>query len=164
MKYKVGDCVIHIHEGACKIIKIENMDFGEGKVKYYVLKPYFDASTGIIRIPVENATQIRPHISRRNAQILVKKIKKNHTVWINDNRKRKEHFQNLIVSGDLESLASIAHTVYLKRNEFAKAKKSMPLTDQNLATLCEKLLNEELAIALGIDLDKVPTYIEKHSK
>ena len=70
----------------------------------------------------------------------------------------------MIITGDLESLASVAHTIYMKKAEFAKMKKSLPLTDQNLATFCERLLNEELAIALGIKLEKVPEYIEKHSK
>lgn len=164
MKFSVGDCVVHRHEGVCKITKIENTDFGDGKTKYYVLKPYFGNAVSIIRIPVDKADQIRPHISKRNAQLLVKKLKKSKTVWINDNRKRKEHFQNMIVSGDLEALASIAHTILIKKNEFIKAKKAMPLTDQNLATFCEKLLNEELAVALGIKLEDVESYITKHSK
>lgn len=163
-KFSVGDCVVHRQEGVCKIVKIENADFGDGKIKYYVLKPYFGVASSTIRIPVDNATQIRPHISKRSAQLLIKKIRHSKTVWINDNRKRKTYFQNMIVSGDLESLASIAHTVYMKKAEFAKMKKSLPLTDQNLATFCERLLNEELAIALGIKLEKVPEYIEKHSK
>lgn len=164
MKFSVGECVVHRHEGVCKISKIETADFGDGKTKYYVLKPYFGTAVSVIRIPVEKADQIRPHISKRSAQMLVKKLKRSRTVWINDNRKRKEHFQNMIISGDLEALASIAHTIYIKKNEFAKAKKSMPLTDQNLATFCEKLLTEELAVALGIKLEDVDAYITKHSK
>ncbi|MCQ2753076.1 MAG: hypothetical protein MJ206_02340 [Bacilli bacterium] len=163
-KFAIGDCVVHRHEGVCKVVKIENADFGDGKTKYYVLKPYFNTQCSTIRIPVEKATQIRPHISKRNAQLLIKKIRRSKTVWINDNRKRKTYFENMIVSGDLTALASVAHTVYMKRNEFAKMKKSLPLTDQNLATFCERLLNEELAIALGIKLEDVPAYIEKHSK
>ncbi len=164
MKFKVGECVVHRHEGVCKITKIENADFGDGKTKYYVLKPYFLNNSSLIRIPVEKSEQIRPHISKRNAQLLVHKLKRSRTVWINDNRKRKEHFQSMIVTGDLEALASIAHTILLKKNEFIKAKKSMPLTDQNLANFCERLLNEELAVALGITPDKVEEYIAKHSK
>ena len=164
MSFKVGDCVVHRHEGVCKICKIETQDFGDGKTKYFVLKPYFGEPITIIRIPVDKCTQIRNHISKRSAQELVKKLKKGKTNWINDNRKRKEHFQNMIASGDLESLASIAHTVYIKKTEFAKVKKSMPLTDQNLANFCEKLLREELAVALGIKLEDVDAYIEKHSK
>lgn len=164
MDFKVGDNVVHRHEGVCRVSKIVNTDFGSGKTKYYVLKPIYSNTESIIRIPVDNATQIRHHISKRNAQILVKKIRKGKAVWINDNRKRKEYFQKMITAGDLESLATVAHTVYVKKAEFAKAKKSMPLTDQNLANFCERLLLEELAIALGINLDKVDAYIEKHSK
>lgn len=163
-KFSVGDCVVHRHEGVCKIARIENADYGEGKTKYYVLKPYFGAESSTIRIPIDKAEQIRPHISRRNAQLLIKKIRRSKATWINDNRKRKTYFQNMIASGDLEALASVAHTVYMKKSEFAKMKKSLPLTDQNLATFCERLLNEELAIALGIKLEDVPIYIEKHSK
>ena len=55
-------------------------------------------------------------------------------------------------------------SVLIKKNEFIKAKKSMPLTDQNLATFCEKPLNEELAVALGIKLEDIEKYIAKHSK
>jgi len=164
MNFEKNDCVVHRHEGVCKIIKIETNNFGNGKIKYYVLKPYYGNTASLIRIPVNNCTQIRHHISKKTAQMLVKKIRKGKTSWINDNRKRKEHFQSIIASGDLESLASVAHTVYIKKNEFAKLKKSMPLTDQNLANFCEKLLNEELAIALGIELSEVDAYIEKHSK
>lgn len=164
MKFSVGDCVVHRHEGVCKITKIENIDYGEGKTKYYVLKPYFGDEHSLIRIPVEKDDQIRNHISKRNAQQLVKKIKRSKTVWINDNRKRKEHFQSMIVTGDLEALAGVAHTIYMKKNEFLKAKKSMPLTDQNLANFCERLLKEELAVALGIKLEQVDEYIAKHSK
>lgn len=164
MNFKVGDCVVHRHEGVCKIVKIENTNFGDGKKKYYVLKPYYVDNQSIIRIPVDNSTQIRNHISKRMAQTLVKTIRKNKTVWINDNRKRKEQFQKMIISGDLESLGCVAHTVYIKKNEFAKMKKAMPLTDQNLANFCEKLINEELAIALGIKIEDVNEYIEKHSK
>jgi len=164
MKFKVGDCVVHRHEGVCKIKKIETNDFGDGKVKYYVLEPFFNGVGSIIRIPVDKSEQIREHISKRTAQLLVTKMRKAKTVWINDNRKRKEKFQSMIISGDLEALAAIAHTVYLKKNEFIKLKKAMPLTDQNLANFCEKLLTEELAIALGIKLEEVDAYITKHSK
>jgi len=163
-KFLVGDFVVHRNEGVCKISKIENVDLGVGKTRYYVLKPYYTNIGSTIRVPVDNSSQLRSHISKRTAQILVKKLRKTKTAWINDNRKRKEMFLKMISSGDLESLGIVAHTIYVKKNEFAKAKKTMPLTDQNLMTFCERLLNEELAIALGIKIEDIPEYFEKHSK
>lgn len=163
MMFKIGECVVHKTEGVCQIDSIIDRDFGFGKTEYYVLKPYYKngISTGSIMVPVDNCQQIRPHISKTDAEKLVLTLDDFKDIWVSDSKHRKETFTKIINDGDLESLCSLIHTVYLKKAEYAEIKKNIPITDNSLSALAERLAHEELAIALGIKPNEVEDYISR---
>ncbi|MFA5283328.1 MAG: CarD family transcriptional regulator [Bacilli bacterium] len=160
-KFKVGDYVVHKNEGVCVITSVENKDFGAGIHEYYLMHPFFKnvRTSSTIMIPVENCTQIRKHISRADAEKLIRELSKTEDVWISESKKRKENFAKIINTGDLHSLCGLIRTIHFKKNEYADLKKSIPLTDSATAALAERLAFEELAIALGIKPENVGDYI-----
>lgn len=161
MELKTGDKIFYSKEGICKIDKIERIKVGDEVVRYYVLNPVYDNVTKTIRIPVDQGKKlIRNHVGKKTARTVLNKLAKSKFPWINDSKKRKEFYAQTLEKNNLESYGIIALTVKTKNKEYIKLKKSMPLNDQSIQDYCQKLFIEEIAIALGVSIDKATEEFE----
>lgn len=162
--YKVGDLIIYGNTGVCKVSDITTLDFGGAKKKelYYVLSPLYDSST--IYIPTNNTKVfMRPIITKEEANELIDMIP---TFNVDTNQDLStnqliEHYKKKIKTHDCEDLIKLCMTTYAKQKDAEEQNRKLGAIDTKFMKQAEKLLFGELAAALGIDIDKVPDYIQE---
>lgn len=71
----------------------------------------------------------------------------------------KVFMRPVITREEAEDLIRLIKTVYVKRRNMERNGKKADKTDQQYMKKAKALLHEELAIALGIPVDQVETYI-----
>lgn len=159
--FKVGEFVIHKTEGVCIIDEITVKNYGDGDIEYYIMHRYFDTKKGsCVMIPVANAPQLRKCIKKEEAKRLIRDFPKSENIWVKDYKKRREIFSNIIASGDLDQICNILKSIYDARIEYRKNKKAISLTDSQICSFIERIIFEEIALALDMHPDEVDKMIE----
>jgi CarD family transcriptional regulator len=116
-----------------------------------------------IKTPVDNVNaKMRKVITKKEALSLIAAMPDQETAWITDNRERSEAFKTALKTGKSEELVKLVKTIYLEKEEMATIGKKLSKSDEEVLKAAEKQLNEEIAIALEIPLDKVTEYIINH--
>ncbi len=160
--YKINDYVVYGLTGVCQITDIQKDSIDDEEKEYYVLTPVFSENM-TIKTPVDNVNaKMRKVITKKEALSLIAAMPDQETAWITDNRERSEAFKTALKTGKSEELVKLVKTIYLEKEEMATIGKKLPKSDEEVLKAAEKQLNEEIAIALEIPLDKVTEYIINH--
>jgi len=160
--YKINDYVVYGLTGVCQITDIQKDSIDDEEKEYYVLTPVFSENM-TIKTPVDNVnTKMRKVITKKEALSLIAAMPDQETAWITDNRERSEAFKTALKTGKSEELVKLVKTIYLEKEEMATIGKKLSKSDEEVLKAAEKQLNEEIAIALEIPLDKVTEYIINH--
>ena len=162
--FKKDDIIIYSNEGVCKVLEVgplKDLSDSESDRLYYKLSPIY--GKGVILIPVDTKIFMRPIITRQEALDLVERIPDiAETPFTFDNQKQlSEYYQSTINSHKCENLLELIKSVYKKGSELLNNGKKLGQTDQKYMKRAEELLHGELAMALEIDYDEVPNYIDK---
>ena len=83
--------------------------------------------------------------------------------WIEDNNARKAHFDAVIKEGDHQNLVLLIKTLCQERDKRQQEGKKLHIADDKAIKDAEKLLYEELALVLDIDIQDVEDYILENS-
>ncbi|MDI9479578.1 MAG: CarD family transcriptional regulator [Syntrophomonadaceae bacterium] len=160
--YKINDYVVYGLTGVCQITDIQKDSIDDEEKEYYVLTPVFSENM-TIKTPVDNVNaKMRKVITKKEALSLIAAMPDQETAWITDNRERSEAFKTALKTGKSEELVKLVKTIYLEKEEMATIGKKLSKSDEEVLKAAEKQLNEEIAIALEIPLDKVTEYIINH--
>lgn len=160
--YKINDYVVYGLTGVCQITDIQKDSIDDEEKEYYVLTPVFSENM-TIKTPVDNVNaKMRKVITKKEALSLIAAMPDQETAWITDNRERSEAFKTALKTGKSEELVKLVKTIYLEKGEMATIGKKLSKSDEEVLKAAEKQLNEEIAIALEIPLDKVTEYIINH--
>ena len=160
--YKINDYVVYGLTGVCQITDIQKDSIDDEEKEYYVLTPVFSENM-TIKTPVDNVNaKMRKVITKNEALSLIAAMPDQETAWITDNRERSEAFKTALKTGKSEELVKLVKTIYLEKEEMATIGKKLSKSDEEVLKAAEKQLNEEIAIALEIPLDKVTEYIINH--
>ncbi|MGI6469280.1 MAG: transcriptional regulator [Syntrophomonadaceae bacterium] len=161
--FKINDYVMYGLVGACQITDIGKDEYARDKqTSYYVLRPVFDDNM-TIKIPVDSPRlAMRPVISREAALALIASLPEQETAWTDDEKQRNAVFKNALRSGKPEDWVRLIKSVYLEKEARARVGKKIGKTEEGLMNTAEKLLNQELAVALNISPDNVSSYILEH--
>lgn len=159
--YSVGDIIIYGSEGVCKVDKIDKMNISglKNEKLYYYLTPLY--RNGTIYAPVDTPVKMRNIISKDEADALIKRIPEIPAEdFTNLNvRLLSEHYQNIIKSCDCEQLIKVIKSIEAKRNLMLEKGKKLGAVEERFLNKAEDMLWGELAVSLGIEKDKVDTYI-----
>lgn len=143
----------------CKIIGIKkNHILGKD---YYILAPIDDESLKI-ELPTENRLGfIRKIISKSDAIKIINSVK-NIEVMDNINDKMLENeYKKMLNTGDHEDLIKIIKTTYLRNDKRIRENKKISEKDYTYFKKAEKLLYNELSVALSMTYDETKEYIIK---
>ncbi|MDD5887904.1 MAG: CarD family transcriptional regulator [bacterium] len=152
--YKVDEIIVYKKE-VCKIRKIKEK-YLQNK-DYYIMSPLEDPSL-VINIPVDNTKDIRPVITKEEAESLIAKIP-SIELLNSDSKNIETEYKQLLNEDNLENLVKIIKTTYLRNYERTKTKKRISEVDQAYFNKAETRLYNELSISLNLPLEEVKEYI-----
>lgn len=155
--YQVGTLVVYGSSGVCRVAAVEAR---EGGRCYYTLAPLF--GTEIIYVPVDTKVYIRPILSRDEAEGLVRHMPAVAAECMDGQSLQalSRHYQDAISSHDCRDLIRLLKTIHAKDSEAVKRGKKPGKIEERFRKRAEDLLYGELSVALGIDREQVPQYIQ----
>lgn len=160
--YKINDCIVYGTEGICEIVDIAEKQFGDKCDTYYVLKPLYTKGSTVM-VPVSNdllVSKMRYMLSSQEIKDLIDKIPTEDAFeWIEDDKKRKDEFKKIILSGDRLLLIKLIKTMFVQGEEKKKLGKRLHTIDERFLKDAEKMLYEEFAVGLNIKKEEVLPYI-----
>lgn len=161
MVYNKGDQVIYGIHGVCSILDLEIRTVDRKKIEYFVLEPVEQPGSRYF-VPTQNqaaVAKLRPILTRQELDALLSSEDADQDAWIADENQRKQHYRELINSGDRAALIAMVRTLHRQRSSQIAAGKKFHLCDENFLKDAEKLLSTEFALVLNIRPNEVGQYI-----
>jgi len=159
--YRLGDYVVYGIHGICKITNIEENTIDRKKIQYYVLKP-IDQSNSQFFVPIHSqaaVAKMHPMLSKEELDLLLRSPEVRQIHWISDENQRKQHYRDLITSGDRTALLRMVHALHQHKKEQTAMGRKFHLCDENFLRDAEHLLAGEFSVVLGIEPKQVGAYI-----
>ncbi|MBQ6377140.1 MAG: CarD family transcriptional regulator [Lachnospiraceae bacterium] len=160
MTWKKGDTVVHLRDGICEITGTAEMGRQfEKPDEYYVLQPLYETASKLY-IPIARADRfLRDPLTKEEAEALIRRIPEMDTVWITDEKKRQAMLLDARKNASIETLLSLVHLFYEKKQEYAQAGRRFHTTDEQFLKDMDVRICREFAYTLGITPAEVPDYI-----
>ena len=160
--YEIGDLIVYAGEGVCRVeeIGVPPMTGINKQRQYYTLKPLYRA--GMVYAPVDTQVFMRPVITREDADALIDRIPDiEPEVYENSNlRFLNEYYQAQLQNYNCEGLIKLIRSTRAKREVMIGRGKKLGLVDERYMKRAQDMLHGEFAVALGIERNEVPGYIE----
>ena len=159
--FKLGQMILHGSEGVCTVDAIGPRSFSgqqEARV-YYTLSPVHH--DGTLFVPVDSAVFLREIITRQDAEELIRQIPSIEIEVFEQRNPRliDEHYQNLLRSHSCADLVRVIKTIRAKRRAVAKNGKRLGQVEERYLKRAERMLYDELSVALDIPMETVPDYV-----
>lgn len=148
--------MVHETSGVCQVVGISEKALqGRGSEKlYYSLEPVFSKGTRLTT-PVESKVRIRGVTSKEDFEELLERLPTLPVLEEENARARSELFKEEMAKFDIDALASVLKTVYLRREmRLAQGKKVMA-TDEKVMNLAGKRLFEEMAFSTDRPVEEI---------
>jgi len=149
-EFKVDQRVVYPSQGVGQITEIFDKTIGEVTRTYY--KIYLEVSDMIVMVPVENAKMlgIRAIVSAEAAKKALDSISDEIEPVTSDWKLRYQMNLDLLKSGSIDDIASIVRCLYHRSKV-----KELPILERKLYDSAKKLLEDEIAFAMGLDISEV---------
>lgn len=163
--FQPGDLVVYSTTGVCRVEAVTTPDMhGTDRNKaYYQLKPL--QQDGLIYTPVDNPkVSIRSVISREEALTLIEQIPSIHAEACRAPTLQAlaQHYQTAIRCGNCLDLIKMLMSIHIKQQQAEAQNRRLGMVDERYMKQAERLLHGELAAALEIPFDEVPSFISQH--
>ena len=163
--FTLGQAVYTKNSGVCIIVAQEEKDFGVGVRKYFVLEPVYPKGQGVgtktFISETTAANQMRNLINKDNALKWLDYIRKNEKFWIADAKARKQKFEEIYITGELNNICLLIKSLYLQNEELKTQKKTLSMYEKEFLDKMTKDLLEELSIVLDETLANLQSQLEK---
>lgn len=159
--YQVGDYIAYNEEGVCRVEDIGALSIpsADPDKLYYFLRTV--TGDGRIFVPTDTPLPMRPVLSREEALALIRRMPGISVEISRFSNKRmlEEHYRELMKPHTPEALVRIIKSAHEKRWQVGGKPKSLNATDEYYRKRAEAMLYPELAMALGIPVDRVEQFI-----
>lgn len=161
--FHTGQLVVYGGEGVCRILDVgvpalTGMDV---KRDYYTLCPIGHKVT--IYVPVDRAGQMRPVMTRQQAQGLISRMADIEPLPIASAGPflQRESYDAALHAHDCVGLVRILKTVYAKQHRTPSGRHALGRIDEEYRRRAEDILYGEFSAALDIPREQIPSYLEK---
>lgn len=161
--FSIGDNVVYGCVGVCNICEIITKRVMKQNIKYFVLKPVHDEQSTLF-VPVDNellCSKMRPLLTKAEINDVINDLKNHNDIWIDEENRRKEEYNNLLSSGDRLKILLIIRSILNHKDNLALKGKQLHLNDKKLIKTAQKIIDSEFSTVLGIKTDEVQNYIFK---
>ncbi len=161
--FEIGEYIIYGVNGVCKVEHIGTVKLsGVAKDRlYYTLRPVSERE-GVIYTPVDNKKiTMRPILTQREAEELLKDIQEIDSIWVSDDKARDTIYKQAMQKCETREWVRMIKTLYLRKKTRLAEGKKITVSDEKYYRLAQENLYSELSIALGIPKDQMEEYIRK---
>ena len=143
-EFSVNQKIVYPSQGVGKITEIFKKEFNGEQVYYY--KIYLEVSDMYVMVPVDKAANlgIRATVSAKEAQRALDMISEEFEPPTSDWKLRYQMNLDLLKKGTIEDIASIVRCLYHRSKV-----KELPILERKLYDNAKKLLEDEIAEAMG---------------
>ena len=156
-KFQIDQKIVYPSQGVGKITEIFEKIFRGTPMMYY--KIYIEASDMIVMVPVEKAEElgIRSIVSSEEAEKALNSLSDDFEPITSDWKLRYQMNLDLLKKGTIADIAAIVRCLYNRSKV-----KELPVLERKLYDQAKKLLEDEISIAMGIDVKEIESQI--HTK
>jgi CarD family transcriptional regulator len=159
--FEIGNLVMYGIHGVCKIVDKELRTIDRKKMEYLVLEPVNQNSSRFY-VPSGNPNamaKLRRLMTRQELEALLVSGDIRQFCWIEDENLRKQHYRDLISTGDRVALLQMLYTLYRHRESQLSSGRKFHLCDENFLRDAQRLIETEFAAVLGIPAAQVRDYV-----
>lgn len=141
--FKEKQQVVYPLQGVGQILSIEERDFKEQKLLYYVI--YLEVTDMTVMVPVDKAEElgIRAIVPRKEAESALKLISEEYEAIPADWKLRYQMNLDLLKQGSVSDIATVVRTLYHRSKV-----KELPILERKLFDNALKLLVDEVSFSL----------------
>ncbi len=164
--YQVGDRVVYGIHGVCRVVEEESRVVDRKRVTYLALEPE-GAKGSRYLVPTHNANamaKLSPLLTKEELTALLTGEAVRQDAWIVDESRRKQHYRELIGSGQREKIAQMVHTLYRHRDRQTELGKKVHMCDDNFLRDAERLLISEATAVLEATPEEARQFVREHLK
>lgn len=166
-KYEIYDYITYKSDGIYQIIDIRNIKFNDDDKKmYYIIKSKYE-NNSVVYVPVDSkdlVEQMQPVLTPDEINEIIENTETIKEQWISDIKLRSKRFDQIISAGDRTQILYLIKTISAQKINLKEQKKRMSELDAQILARAEKMIKEEFAFSLNIDIDDVTSYILEHKK
>lgn len=154
--YKVKQQIVYPSQGVGTITKIFEKEFNGETTLYY--KIYLEVSDMVVMVPVSHAKDlgIRPIVDEKEAKKALEILSEDFEPITSDWKLRYQMNLDLLKKGTIADIAKIVRCLYNRSKV-----KELPIQERKLYDNAKKLLEDELSIALGKDIEQIEALIHE---
>ncbi|MCR4948862.1 MAG: CarD family transcriptional regulator [Treponema sp.] len=143
-KFKINQKVVYPSQGVGIVKEVFEKTFKDETTPYY--KIYIEASDMVVMVPVANAENlgIRQIVSAKEAQEALNLLSDDFEPITSDWKLRYQMNLDLLKKGTVKDIATIVRCLYNRSKV-----KELPILERKLYDSAKKLLEDEIAFALG---------------
>ncbi len=156
-KFKLDQKVVYPSQGVGVVTEIFEKTIKEVTTLYY--KIYIEASDMVVMVPVDNAEMlgIRQIVSKEEAEAALNLLSDDFEPITSDWKLRYQMNLELLKKGTVKDIATIVRCLYNRSKV-----KELPIQERKLYDSAKKLLEDEIAFALGKSAKEIEAEI--HTK
>ncbi len=158
--YNVGEYVVKVNTGICRIEEIVLMNItGSGEKQYYMLLPIGDNKSKMYVSTDADRKSIRPVMTKQDAEDFMKRAPQIEAVWVPNDKLREQQYKTALKTNEPEELLGIIKNLYKRGQARIAQGKKITSTDEKYFRQAEKALYSELAFSLEVEKEKIEEYI-----
>ena len=159
--YHIDDTLIYGNHGVCRVTDIAERDFCGKESLYYVLEPVFDRGcTFFVDVHNSAAARLRPVLAPEEAERLIAAMPRIEEQWDDNPRQRRALYSRIIAGGDRLELIGLIKALHDYEQQQISARKKLSSGDEQSLRLAEKLIGQEIALALRIPAEQATARIK----
>ena len=152
--------------GVCRVIGTEKQLVNRKRSTFLVLEP-LSHSESRFYLPTENPTalaKLKSVLSADELTALINSAEVRQDVWIQEESRRKQHYRELIGSGDRVALLQMIRTLYRYKEEQLASGRKFHQSDDNFLRDAEKLIASEISLVLQLSTEDARNYLRAQLK
>ena len=161
--FSVNDTIIYRGKGVCTVSAIEERDFCGQKGLYYILKPVYQNSSTIY-VFCDNpklVAKMKKVLTPKEVDSIISSIPAYCDCWIDNSDQRKLYYKEITEKWDIAKILGVIRCIHKKHSSKSRNEKKPHIFDLQFMQENEKIVLEEISIALGITPAEANKYIEK---
>lgn len=161
--YQNGEFVVYGIHGVCRVLGKEKQLVNRKRTEYLVLEP-LNQNESKFYLPTQNPTamgKLKTVLSRDEMDALMTSQEIRQDCWIQEENLRKQHYRDLIGSGDRVALLRMVSSLYRYKDEQMAAGRKFHQCDDNFLRDAEKLICSEVSLVMGLEPEQAREYLRK---